>query len=191
MKNIVLFGPPGAGKGTQAVKLVEKYGFNHISTGQVIRNEIQAQTPAGKQVEECIARGEFAPDDLVIEIVKNFMSTHQDVEGSIFDGFPRNTYQAEQFDLLMEQWKSKVDVMLSLEVPEEELVERLLLRGKESGRADDASEEVIRNRIRIYNEQTAVVADYYAQQGKHVAINGVGTVEEIFNRLCEAVDRLQ
>ncbi len=191
MKNIVLFGPPGAGKGTQAVKLVEKYGFNHISTGQVIRNEIQAQTPAGKQVEECIARGEFAPDDLVIEIVKNFMSTHQDVEGSIFDGFPRNTYQAEQFDLLMEQWKSKVDVMLSLEVPEEELVERLLLRGKESGRADDASEEVIRNRIRIYNEQTAVVADYYAQQGKHVAINGVGTVEEIFARLCEAVDRLQ
>lgn len=191
MKNIVLFGPPGAGKGTQAVKLVEKYGFNHISTGQVIRNEIQAQTPAGKQVEECIARGEFAPDDLVIEIVKNFMSTHQDVEGSIFDGFPRNTYQAEQFDLLMEQWKSKVDVMLSLEVPEEELVERLLLRGKESGRADDASEEVIRNRIRIYNEQTAVVADYYAQQGKHVAINGVGTVDEIFNRLCEAVDKLQ
>lgn len=191
MKNIVLFGPPGAGKGTQAVKLVEKYGFNHISTGQVIRNEIQAQTPAGKQVEECIARGEFAPDDLVIEIVKNFMSTHQDVEGSIFDGFPRNTYQAEQFDLLMEQWKSKVDVMLSLEVPEEELIQRLLLRGKESGRADDASEEVIRNRIRIYNEQTAVVADYYAQQGKHVAINGVGTVDEIFNRLCEAVDRLQ
>ena len=90
MKNIVLFGAPGAGKGTQAVKLVEKYGFNHISTGQVIRNEIAAQTPAGKQVEECIARGEFAPDDLVIAIVKNFMATHQDVEGSIFDGFPRN-----------------------------------------------------------------------------------------------------
>lgn len=191
MKNIVLFGPPGAGKGTQAVKLVEKYGFNHISTGQVIRNEIEAQTPAGKQVEECIARGEFAPDDLVIEIVKHFMATHQDVEGSIFDGFPRNTYQAEQFDLLMEQWNSKVDVMLSLEVPEEELVERLLLRGKESGRADDASEEVIRNRIRIYNEQTAVVADYYAKQGKHVAIDGVGTIDEIFARLCEAVEKLR
>ena len=190
MKNIVLFGAPGAGKGTQAVKLVEKYGFNHISTGQVIRNEIQAQTPAGKQVEECIARGEFAPDDLVITIVKNFMATHQDVAGSIFDGFPRNTYQAEQFDSLMKEWDSEVDVMLSLEVPEEELVERLLLRGKESGRADDASEEVIRNRIRIYNEQTAVVADYYAHQGKHIAINGVGTVEEIFERLCEVVDKL-
>lgn len=190
MKNIVLFGPPGAGKGTQAVKLVEKYGFNHISTGQVIRNEIQAQTPAGKQVEECIARGEFAPDDLVIEIVKHFMATHQDVEGSIFDGFPRNTYQAEQFDHLMEEWKSEVDVMLSLEVPEDELVERLLLRGKESGRADDASEEVIRNRIRIYNEQTAVVADYYAAQGKHVAINGVGSVEEIFERLTKVIDTL-
>lgn len=191
MKNIVLFGAPGAGKGTQAVKLVEKYGFNHISTGQVIRNEIAAQTPAGKQVEECIARGEFAPDDLVIAIVKNFMATHQDVEGSIFDGFPRNTYQAEQFDLLMNEWNSEVDVMLSLEVPEDELVERLLLRGKDSGRADDANEEVIRNRIRIYNEQTAPVADYYAAQGKHIAIDGTGTIEEIFERLCKAVDALK
>lgn len=191
MKNIVLFGAPGAGKGTQAVKLVEKYGFNHISTGQVIRNEIAAQTPAGKQVEECIARGEFAPDDLVIAIVKNFMATHQDVEGSIFDGFPRNTYQAEQFDLLMNEWDSEVDVMLSLEVPEDELVERLLLRGKDSGRADDANEEVIRNRIRIYNEQTAPVADYYAAQGKHIAIDGTGTIEEIFERLCKAVDTLK
>lgn len=191
MKNIVLFGAPGAGKGTQAVKLVEKYGFNHISTGQVIRNEIAAQTPAGKQVEECIARGEFAPDDLVIAIVKNFMATHQDVEGSIFDGFPRNTYQAEQFDLLMNEWDSEVDVMLSLEVPEDELVERLLLRGKDSGRADDANEEVIRNRIRIYNEQTAPVADYYAAQGKHIAIDGTGTIEEIFARLCKAVDTLK
>lgn len=191
MKNIVLFGAPGAGKGTQAVKLVEKYGFNHISTGQVIRNEIKAQTPAGKQVEECIARGEFAPDDLVIEIVKHFMATHRDVAGSIFDGFPRNTYQAEQFDLLMKEWNSKVDVMLSLEVPEEELIARLLLRGKESGRADDASEEVIRNRIRIYNEQTAVVADYYAKHGKHIAIDGTGTIEEIFERLCKEVDALK
>ena len=191
MKNIVLFGAPGAGKGTQAVKLVEKYGFNHISTGQVIRNEIAAQTPAGKQVEECIARGEFAPDDLVIAIVKNFMATHQDVEGSIFDGFPRNTYQAEQFDLLMNEWDSEVDVMLSLEVPEDELVERLLLRGKDSGRADDANEEVIRNRIRIYNEQTAPVADYYAAQGKHIAIDGTGSIEEIFARLCKAVDALK
>lgn len=191
MKNIVLFGAPGAGKGTQAVKLVEKYGFNHISTGQVIRNEIAAQTPAGKQVEECIARGEFAPDDLVIAIVKNFMATHQDVEGSIFDGFPRNTYQAEQFDLLMNEWNSEVDVMLSLEVPEDELVKRLLLRGKDSGRADDANEEVIRNRIRIYNEQTAPVADYYAAQGKHIAIDGTGSIEEIFERLCKAVDALK
>ena len=190
MKNIVLFGAPGAGKGTQAEKLVERYGFNHISTGQVIRNEIKAQTPAGKQVEECIARGEFAPDDLVLTIVKNFMATHQDVEGSIFDGFPRNTYQAEQFDAIMDEWHSEVDVMLSLEVPEKELIQRLLLRGKESGRADDASEEVIRNRIRIYNEQTAVVADYYAKQGKYVAIDGVGSVEEIFERLCEAIDKL-
>lgn len=191
MKNIVLFGAPGAGKGTQAVKLVEKYGFNHISTGQVIRNEIAAQTPAGKQVEECIARGEFAPDDLVLTIVKNFMATHQDVEGSIFDGFPRNVYQAEQFDMLMQEWTSEVDIMLSLEVPEDELVERLLLRGKESGRADDANEDVIRNRIRIYNEQTAPVADYYAAQGKYISIDGTGSIDEIFERLCKAVDNLK
>ena len=190
MKNIVLFGPPGAGKGTQAVKLVEKYGFNHISTGQVIRNEIEAKTEAGKKVEGCIARGEFAPDDLVLEIVKHFMATHRDVEGSIFDGFPRNTYQAEQFDQMMEQIGSQVDIMLSLQVPDQEIVDRLLLRGQVSGRADDANEEVIRNRIRIYKEQTEPVEQYYAAQGKFVAIDGVGTIDEIFGRLCEAVDKL-
>lgn len=185
MKNIVLFGPPGAGKGTQAGLLVERYGFNHISTGQVIREEIANRTPAGLQVEACIARGEFAPDSLVIDIIRDYLKNHTTATGNIFDGFPRNTYQAEQFDLLLEEFGSSVETMLSLRVPDQEVVQRLLLRGKESGRADDANEEVISNRLRIYKEQTEIVERYYDAQGKFVAIDGVGSIEEIFQRISE------
>ncbi len=190
MINIVLFGAPGCGKGTQAHKLVEKYNLNHVSTGDVIRGEINRQTELGLSMKDYIARGELAPDSLVSDIIADYVQSHRESNGNIFDGFPRTTPQAEAFDKILDKSAMSVDIMLELVVPEEELVQRILLRGKESGRADDADEGVIRNRIKVYHEQTAVVADYYRAQGKYVKIDGVGTIDEIFGRLCEQIDRL-
>ncbi|MBE5033333.1 adenylate kinase [Gallalistipes aquisgranensis] len=191
MLNIVLFGPPGAGKGTQADLLKERYGLNHISTGEVIREEIRNGSALGKSVEEYIARGELAPDGLVIDMIADYVQAHRECAGNIYDGFPRTTVQAEEFDKIMGRHGLSVDLMLFLDVPDEVLISRLLLRGKESGRADDANAEVIKNRIDVYKAQTAVVADYYAKQGKYAAIDGVGTIEEIFGRLCTEIDALK
>ena len=191
MLNIVLFGPPGAGKGTQADLLKERYGLNHISTGEVIREEIRNGSALGKRVEEYIARGELAPDGLVIDMIADYVQAHRECAGNIYDGFPRTTVQAEEFDKIMGRHGLSVDLMLFLDVPDEVLISRLLLRGKESGRADDANAEVIKNRIDVYKAQTAVVADYYAKQGKYAAIDGVGTIEEIFGRLCTEIDALK
>ena len=190
MFNLVLFGPPGAGKGTQAEKLIKKYGFNHISTGEVIREQIRKGTELGLSVQSYIEKGLLAPDELVINIIADYVASHKDAKGNIFDGFPRTTVQAEAFDKIMNGNGTPVSVMLSLEVPDEELVKRLLLRGKESGRADDSNESVIRNRIDVYKAQTAVVADYYKPQGKFHAVNGLGTIDEIFDRLCTEIDSL-
>lgn len=190
MVNIVLFGPPGAGKGTQAQMLKEKYGFNHISTGEVIWSEIQRGTELGMQVKEVIESGRLASDELVIGIIEEYLKAHGDSKGNIFDGFPRTTRQAEVFDEILADGSEKVDVMLSLDVPDEELIARLLLRAQVSGRADDADERVIRNRIDVYKGQTAVVADHYAKQGKYIPIDGLGTIDEVFGRLCEAIDRV-
>lgn len=190
MFNLVLFGPPGAGKGTQAEKLIKKYGFNHISTGEVIREQIRKRTELGLSVQSYIEKGLLAPDELVINIIADYVASHKDAKGNIFDGFPRTTVQAEAFDKIMNSNGIPVSVMLSLEVPDEELVKRLLLRGKESGRADDSNESVIRNRIDVYKAQTAVVADYYKPQGKFHAVNGLGTIDEIFDRLCKEIDSL-
>ncbi len=189
MINIVLFGPPGAGKGTQAAKLVEKYGIRHISTGDVIRAEIKAGTELGKEVEAYTSKGHLCPDRLVIDIIADYVAAHRDVKGNIFDGFPRTTPQAEAFDRMLSECGLDVTLMTSLEVPDEELVERIVLRGKESGRADDCDIDVIRNRIAVYKEQTAVVADYYAAQGKYYPVNGVGAVDEVFCRLCGEIDK--
>lgn len=189
MLNIVLFGGPGCGKGTQAARLKEHYGINHISTGEVIRAEIRSGSELGKSMEDCIAKGQLAPDQLVIDIIAAYIKEHCHDNGNIFDGFPRTIPQAEAFDKMLEEKGLKVDLMIYMDVPEEELVKRILLRSLASGRADDASEEVIRHRIETYNKQTAVVADYYAAQGKYVAINGLGSFDEVFERIVAAIDK--
>ena len=190
MLNIILFGAPGCGKGTQAARIKEKYNINHISTGDVIRGEIARGTELGKSMKSYIESGELAPDSIVIGMIRNYINEHKDATGNIFDGFPRTTPQAEAFDKIMEQHGTPVNLMLALEVSDDELIDRLLKRGKESGRADDSCESVIRNRIDVYKAQTAIVADHYRRQGKFRAIRGTGSIEEIFRSICCQIDPL-
>lgn len=188
MLNIILFGAPGCGKGTQAARIKEKYNINHISTGEVIRQEIARGTELGRSMQSYIEAGQLAPDSIVIGMIRNYMTEHKDAAGNIFDGFPRTTAQAEEFDRILAEDGLSVSVMVYMDVPEQELVDRILLRGKDSGRADDASEDVIRNRIAVYREQTEVVADHYSKQGKYVAVDGLGTMDEVFDRICKVID---
>lgn len=188
MINIVLFGPPGAGKGTQAAMLKEKYGLNHISTGDVIRDEIKRGTKLGMLVKEITESGRLAPDELVLGIIGEHIAQQGDCLGNIFDGFPRTTRQAEEFDSMLKAKGLSVDMMLSLDVPDDMLIERILLRGQCSGRADDTDVSIIRNRIDVYKAQTAVVADYYSAQGKFNPIAGTGTVDEVLGLLCNEID---
>ena len=188
MVNIVLFGAPGCGKGTQAQRLKEHYGIDHVSTGEVIRDEIRRGTELGQSMEAYIKAGQLAPDEIVIGMIDHYVTGHMNAAGCIFDGFPRTTVQAEEFDKILAGHGLKVDVMIDIHVPEEELVRRILLRGKDSGRADDASEDVIRNRIKVYREQTEVVGAYYARQNKYFEVDGVGSMDEGFDRICRVVD---
>ncbi|MBE6194936.1 MAG: adenylate kinase [Rikenellaceae bacterium] len=189
MLNIVLFGAPGCGKGTQSELLERRFSLCHISTGNIIREQIAAQTELGLQMKAYIERGELAPDQLVIDMVADYVAKHKEGVGVIYDGFPRTTAQAEAFDKILAQHGEKVAVMINMEVPEEELVKRILLRGKDSGRADDQSEEIIRNRIDVYNAQTAVVADYYSAQGKYESVPSLGTIEEVAERIAKVVEK--
>ncbi len=191
MINIVLFGAPGCGKGTQAQRLKERYGIDHVSTGEVIRGEIRRGTELGRSMESYIAQGKLAPDEIVIGMIANYVAEHLDAKGCIFDGFPRTTVQAEEFDKILAKHGLKVDIMVDIHVPEEELVRRILLRGKESGRSDDASEEVIRDRLKVYHDQTAVVSDFYAAQGKYASVDGIGTIDEVFDRIAGIVDNVK
>ena len=159
-----------------------------VVDGEVIRGELSRGTELGKSMQEYIEAGKLAPDSIVIGMIRNYMVEHKDAAGNIFDGFPRTTAQAEEFDRILAESGESVNVMVYMDVPEEELVKRILLRGKDSGRADDASEDVIRNRISVYREQTAIVAEHYSKQGKYVAVDGVGTMDEVFERICAAID---
>lgn len=189
MLNIVLFGAPGCGKGTQSELLEKKFSLRHLSTGDVIRKHIAAKSELGLQMQACIERGELAPDELVIGMIADFVANNNEGKGVIFDGFPRTTAQAEAFDKILAEHNQSVALMVNMEVPEEELVKRILLRGKDSGRADDQSEDIIRNRIKVYNNQTAVVADFYRAQGKYESVPSLGTIEEVQDRITKVIEK--
>lgn len=188
MLNIVLFGPPGAGKGTQSQLIVDKFKLIHLSTGDLLRSEIAAGTPLGKEAKLLMDDGKLVPDDVVIRMIHNKISANKDAKGFIFDGFPRTTEQAKALDDLLKSNDDSISEMIALEVPIEELISRLLERGKDSGRPDDQNEEVIKKRLEVYNDQTAVVKDYYSKQDKFQEINGLGTIEEVFARIEKAIE---
>lgn len=183
MLNIVLFGPPGAGKGTQAAFLIEKFGLIHLSTGDLLRGEIAAGTELGLKAKALMDDGKLVPDEVVIGMIGSKLEANPHAAGFIFDGFPRTVAQAEALDTLLAQKNTAITRMLALEVPEEELIQRLLLRGKESGRADDQNVEVIRKRITEYEQKTMPVANFYDNQGKYRGINGVGSIADITAKL--------
>lgn len=187
MFNIVIFGPPGAGKGTQSQLIIDKYKLTHLSTGDILRGEMAGETALGLEAKKLIEKGELVPDDIVIKMVKGKIENNLDKKGFIFDGFPRTTEQAEALDEILGEHNTSISVMISLEVDEEELVQRLLKRCEEEGRADD-NIKVIRNRIKVYNDVTCLVCDYYSQTNRFRPINGSGTIEEIFGRICKVLD---
>ena len=190
MTNLILFGPPGSGKGTQAVSLAEKYGIIHISTGDLFRYEMGNNTPLGLQAKSYMQKGELVPDEVTIGMLRNKVEAHPEAKGFIFDGFPRTVAQAEALDHMLEEEGQSVSALVALEVDDDEIVARILNRGKTSGRPDDNDEAIIRKRIAVYNSETAPVFDYYAQSGKTKRIHGIGSIEDIFERLCKEIDAL-
>lgn len=188
MLNVVLFGPPGAGKGTQSEILLQRYGLVHLSTGDIFRYNIKNATELGQQAKAFMDKGELVPDSLTISMLESEVVKHTDPKGFIFDGFPRTSAQAEALDRFLNTQNTSITCMLALEVDEEELIKRLLNRATTSGRADDANESIVRNRISVYNRETAPVAGYYQACGKYRGVKGVGTVEEITSRLCDELD---
>lgn len=187
MLNIVLFGPPGAGKGTQSEKLIEKYGLVHLSTGDILRSEIARGTALGMEAKQIMDRGDLVSDDIVIGMIESKLDSNPNANGFIFDGFPRTQAQAVALDDLLQKKGTAISAMLALEVDNDELVKRLLLRGKDSGRPDDANEDIIRNRVNEYNNKTLPLKKYYSEQAKFHSINGIGSIESIFNQLTERI----
>lgn len=189
MFNIILFGPPGSGKGTQSEKLIVAYGLKHLSTGDLLRSEIARQTPLGLEAKSIMDRGQLVPDEVVVGMISSALEANPQAKGFLFDGFPRTVAQSEALDKLLNLKNTSIGVVLALQVTEEELVQRLLNRGLTSGRSDDTNESVIRARIKEYQDKTSVVADYYSQFDKVVNVKGEGSVEEIFAALCSEIDK--
>ncbi|MGI6573956.1 MAG: adenylate kinase [Fermentimonas sp.] len=189
MLNIILFGAPGSGKGTQSEKLIGKYGLKHISTGELLRAEIKEKTALGVLADSYISKGQLVPDDIVIGMLEEQMKRCRDIPGFIFDGFPRTLVQGKALDRMLAKYNEKVSIVLSLEVDNDELIQRMLKRGEILGRSDD-NRETIEVRLRVYHEQTAPLKAFYSKQGKFVEVVGVGSVEDIFNSMALAVDRL-
>ncbi|CAN5915397.1 adenylate kinase [soil metagenome] len=191
MLNIVLFGPPGAGKGTQSQKLIDKYRLIHLSTGDLLRSEIAAGTELGRKAKTLMDEGVLVPDEVVIGMIESQLQKNQGAAGFIFDGFPRTVPQAEALDQLLAQHHTSITYMIALEVSEEELTKRLLNRGLTSGRPDDRDEDLIRKRVYEYVSKTAPVANYYAGQNNVHAIMGIGSIEDIFDQICRIIDGRQ
>lgn len=190
MLNIILFGPPGAGKGTQSEKLIEKYQLKHIATGDLFRKHLGEGTPLGKLAQRYMDEGKLVPDEVVIGMVDETIKENEGARGFIFDGFPRTVAQAAALDHLLEEKGTPITGMVALDVPEDELIERIKNRGKTSGRADDQQESKILTRIQVYKNETLPVANYYNKKRRYAQISGVGEIEEIFNQICEKIDQL-
>lgn len=188
MFNLILFGPPGSGKGTQSIKIAEKYNLAHLSTGDIFRHEIKNKTELGLRVQGIIEKGELVPDELLVELLENAMRKFHGNDGIIFDGFPRTCQQAKDLDLLLNKSADCVSLVLALEVNEEEVIQRLLKRAREQGRKDD-SEEVIRNRMKVYHKQTSPLIEYYEKQGKYTSVHGIGCIDDIFISICNVIDQ--
>lgn len=189
MFNIILFGPPGSGKGTQSEKLIDRYGLVHLSTGDLLRKERQLKTPLGIEAQQFIDKGQLVPDEVVIGMISSALDENIQARGFLFDGFPRTVAQAEALDRLLELKKSDISLVLFLEVNEEELIKRLVNRGKTSGRTDDADENIQRKRQEVYKNETLPVATHYTKPKKVVHVNGIGGIDEIFSRLCSQIDK--
>lgn len=190
MLNLVLFGPPGAGKGTQSARLIDTYNLVHLSTGDIFRYNMKEGTELGILAKSYIEKGALVPDEVTIAMLEAEVNANPEAKGFIFDGFPRTSAQAKALDTFLVSKGTAITAMLALEVEEKELVERLLERGKSSGRADDQNPAIIKNRIQVYESETAILKDYYAEQNKFVGIEGVGSIESITESLCKAIDSI-
>ena len=190
MLNIVLFGAPGSGKGTQSAKLIDEYGLYHISTGELLRDHIKRDTPLGRTANEYISKGQLIPDDLMIDILDHTLEQEaKGKAGVVFDGFPRTIAQADALKELLEKRGTKLHAVVGLEVPEDELVERMIKRGQDTGRADD-NVETIKNRLKVYHDQTHPLKAYYTEKGNYIPVNGSGIVDEIFGNIAEGLEKM-